>query len=155
MASGVMTPCFWWIVLSVLRVDSSLVRLQSELQKLSQVQVSFVQRQLVIGRPEIERIALDSAVWVQAAKDVLGPMDREAAVLGLVDCVQRTGTSQLLLSLEISETPQLAQHVFDRDLTAQSGIVDRRSLRGGGDSRLVAVFSWVDVAGLRNFDFIY
>ena len=83
----------------------------------------------MVGGPEIERIAFDAARGLQAAEDILGQIDREAAILDLVRRVKGTGTTKLLTSLEGGETAEFAQHLFDRDLTAQPSVIDERSLR--------------------------
>ena len=76
---------------------------------LGQVQGGVVQRQPMDGRPEIQRVALDSAIRVEAAKRVLAQMDREGPLPVRGVAVHRAGTAALLATAaQLPESPRCA-----------------------------------------------
>ena len=65
------------------------------------------------GRPEIEHVALDAAIRVQASKRVLAEIDRERPLPVRGVAVQRAGTAALrATATQLIEETEMHEHLF-------------------------------------------
>ncbi len=97
------------------------------------MQGGFVEGQLVQGGPQVQDVALDRAIGLEALADVLAQMNGEGAfaIAGLA--MLGTGAAALLTSAaQHFEEAQVAQHLFHGDLLAHEGEIDLLSGRCRG-----------------------
>ena len=59
--------------------DGFLFSIPGESERLGQMQRGLVQRQAMHGRPQVQRVALDRALGIEALEYVLVKIDREGA----------------------------------------------------------------------------
>ena len=84
------------------------------------MQGGVVQRQAMDGRPEVQHVALDPAIGVEALEDVLAQMDGEGSLAIRGVAVDGAGTAALLAAAaQLVEQTQMLKHLFHGHLLAQ------------------------------------
>ena len=92
------------------------------------MQGSLIERQAVQRGPEVQSIPVHGAVGLEALKDVLAEMDREGVLaIGGMAVDGTRSTSLLAAAVQLLEEAEMAQQLFEGDLTAQEGVVHMRS----------------------------
>jgi hypothetical protein len=88
-------PSRGWQFKSTGSFDGFLFSVPRQPEGLGQVQGSVVQRQPMDGSPEIERVALHTAVLLEASKRILAQVDRKGPFLIRRMAVHRTAPATL------------------------------------------------------------
>ena len=113
-ASGVMTP-------RSSGVSWLLLTLSLKAECLGEVVCGLIQRQTVVGGPEVQEVP-PTAVGLEALKQVLLQVDREAVARWVL--AQRAGTAAAGLPLELVEYTDSEEDLFEGHLLAKEPIVD-------------------------------
>jgi hypothetical protein len=98
-----------------------------KLERLGQVQGRFVQRQTMHRSPQIQDVALDTTIGLEALKDVLAQMDREGSLRVRGPTVHGAGTTALLATAtQVREQApmlenQLHGHMFSQECEGHLG----------------------------------
>src|SRR5437016_2139953 len=94
------------------------------MERLRQMEGGFVERHVVHGSPQVEHIAVGTAIGVEALKDVLAQMGGEGS-LGVVRlAVDRAGATALLATpTQVAKQTEVFEHLGHADVLTEEGKV--------------------------------
>ena len=108
-----------------------------QVERVCQVQRGFVERQSVVGCPEVQSVSLTLASGVKAVKGILAQVDGQRT-LPAVTIMEGTATTQLRCpAAQIIEQAQVSEYLLQGDLLAKESEINlgvrrrRRKVRGG------------------------
>src|ERR1700734_1908844 len=93
--------------------DGFLFPVPEQMEGLGQVQGGVVERQTMDGCPEIQHVALDPAIGVEALKGALSEMEREGSLRGPRFAVDGARTTALVAAAaQLLHQAQMLKHLF-------------------------------------------